>query len=64
MNVIKYPNKKDWFEILKRPTLGDGMVNKTVLEIIDDVKKNGDEAVSRYTHKFDNVLINNFLVSV
>lgn len=63
MNVIKYPGKNDWNEILKRPSLGDDMVNQAVLEVLDDVKKNGDNAVSRYTQKFDKVLLKNFLVS-
>lgn len=63
MNVIKYPKKETWEEILKRPSLGDDMVNQAVLEVLDDVKKNGDAAVSRYTEKFDKVALKNFLVS-
>ena len=63
MNVIKYPKKEDWVEILKRPSLGDGMVNQAVLEVLDDVKKNGDEAISKYTNKFDHVLLKDFLVT-
>ena len=63
MNVIKYPKKEDWVEILKRPSLGDGMVNQAVLEVLDDVKKNGDAAISKYTNKFDHVLLNDFLVT-
>jgi histidinol dehydrogenase len=63
MNVIKYPKKKEWNEILKRPSLGDGMVNQAVLEILDDIKNNGDEAVRRYTSKFDKVELENFRVS-
>jgi len=63
MNVIKYPKKEDWVEILKRPSLGDGMVNQAVLEVLDDVKKNGDAAISKYTNKFDHVLLKDFLVT-
>lgn len=63
MNVIKYPKKEDWTEILKRPSLGDDMVNQAVLEVLDDVKKNGDAAVSKYTEKFDKVLLKSFLVT-
>ena len=63
MNVIKYPKKEDWVEILKRPSLGDDMVNQAVLEVLDDVKKNGDAAVSKYTEKFDKVALQNFSVS-
>jgi histidinol dehydrogenase len=63
MNVIRYPKKEDWVEILKRPSLGDDMVNQAVLEVLDGVKKNGDAAVSNYTQKFDKVLLTDFLVS-
>lgn len=63
MNVIKYPKKETWEEILKRPSLGDDMVNQAVLEVLDDVKKNGDAAIAKYTEKFDKVLLKNFLVS-
>lgn len=63
MNIVKYPKKEDWKEILKRPSLGDETVNKVVLETVNDVMKNGDEAVRRYTEKFDKVLLSDFLVS-
>ncbi|HEY4786520.1 MAG TPA: histidinol dehydrogenase [Bacteroidales bacterium] len=63
MNIIKYPQKKDWDQILKRPSLGDGMVNQAVLEILDDIKKNGDSAIRQYTHKFDKVLLDDFRVT-
>lgn len=63
MNIIKYPKKEDWFQILQRPSLGDEMVNQTVLEIINDIRANGDEAVSRYTQKFDKAQLSSFLVT-
>lgn len=64
MKVIKYPQKEEWSEILKRPSLGDEIVNKAVLEILDDVKMNGDEAVRRYTEKFDHVKVADFKVTL
>ncbi len=36
---------------------------KAVLKIIEDVRKNGDEAIKRYTHEFDKVLLDCFEVS-
>ncbi|MFC1671069.1 histidinol dehydrogenase [Spirochaetota bacterium] len=35
----------------------------TVVPIVNDVKKNGDKAVIKYTEKFDGVKINNLLVT-
>lgn len=63
MNIIKHPPKSSWNDILKRPSLGDSMVNESVLEVINDIKKNGDSAVQKYTHKFDHVLLDKFLVT-
>ena len=63
MNIIKFPSKESWDTILKRPNLGDNMVNESVLEVINDVMKNGDNAVQKYTQKFDSVVIADFLVS-
>lgn len=63
MNIIRHPKKSDWDEILKRPSLGDDFVNQNVLEVLNDVRANGDEAVKRYTLKFDKVNIENLKVS-
>lgn len=63
MNIIKYPLRETWNEILKRPSLGDDIVNQVVLDVINDVKSNGDDAVRRYTNKFDHVELTDFKVS-
>jgi histidinol dehydrogenase len=38
-------------------------VSKTVKEILEDVKENGDIAIKKYTLKFDNVKIDNLKVT-
>jgi len=63
MKIIKYPNRKDWSQILKRPSPGDDMINQVVLDVLNDVKKNGDEAVKKYTAKFDKVTLSDLKVS-
>ncbi|MDP4207788.1 MAG: histidinol dehydrogenase [Bacteroidota bacterium] len=63
MNIIRYPEKKDWNKILERPSHGSDTINKAVAEVLNDVKVNGDEAVRRYTEKFDKVRVENLLVS-
>lgn len=63
MNIIKYPKKEEWNSILKRPSLGDDLVNQNVLEVLNDVRNHGDEAVRRYTLKFDHVELKDWLVS-
>ncbi|QTD37984.1 histidinol dehydrogenase [Polaribacter batillariae] len=63
MKFINNPLKKDWNKILERPTKTiddiEGIVNKVFLEI----KKEGDKAVSKYTQKFDGVLLEDNFVS-
>src|SRR5258706_3856474 len=60
MQVIKYPSKKDWGVLLKRPLQDYSLIRPHVQSIIDDVKKRGDEAVAHYTKQFDNVALKNF----
>ena len=63
MNKISNPKKTDWPEILKRPTQTYDAIEGTVLEVFEDIKKNGDTAVSKYTEKFDGVKLDSILVA-
>ena len=63
MKVIKYPKREDWSTILSRPTQTVDDIEATVNQIFDDVKRNGDAAISKYTSMFDGVELENFLVS-
>lgn len=53
MNIIKYPAKEDWKEIVRRPHLDLTQLNATVESVLNDVKNHGDEAVKKYEEKFD-----------
>ncbi|WOD43326.1 histidinol dehydrogenase [Hwangdonia lutea] len=55
MKVINNPNKSEWSEILKRPTQTVNDIEDTVIQIFDEIKKNGDKAIYKYTQKFDGV---------
>ena len=63
MNIIHNPAKKDWKTILERPTKTVDDIEKTVNQIFDDVKRNGDAAVAKYTQLFDGVSLDSNLVS-
>jgi histidinol dehydrogenase len=63
MKIINNPTKENWSHILKRPTKTVDDIEKTVNQIFDDVQKNGDAAVNKYTQLFDGIAINNKLVS-
>jgi histidinol dehydrogenase len=63
MQLIKYPDRKNWEDILKRPVGDDRNLFELVRKVLDDVKLNGDEAVKRYTKQFDKIDIENFHVT-
>lgn len=55
MQIIENPPKKDWQTILQRPTQTIENIEKTVIQIFDDIKRHGDKAVAKYTAMFDGV---------
>jgi histidinol dehydrogenase len=55
MNVIKYPSREEWKQIVERPHLDVTELNATVASVLADVKNRGDEAVKGYELKFDHV---------
>lgn len=63
MNIIRYPNRKDWTSITERPQLDTSTLNATVSNILADIKAHGDKAVRRYEEKFDHVQLNSLAVS-
>ncbi|MDQ6609617.1 MAG: histidinol dehydrogenase [Bacteroidota bacterium] len=62
MQVIKYPDKKDWKNILQRP-YADNTVLEVVQTILKEVKSKGDEALKAFAKKFDGVDLETFAVS-
>jgi histidinol dehydrogenase len=63
MKIINNPPKKEWAQILQRPTKTVDDIENTVNQIFDDVQRNGDKAVEKYTQLFDGVSLENTLVS-
>ena len=63
MQVIRYPEKKDWQEILARPAFETKSLERHVQNILNFVQKDGDEAVRHFTKTLDKVEIANFLAT-
>ena len=63
MKTIINPLKKDWTQILMRPTKTVDDIEHTVNQIFNDVQKNKDEAVTKYTKLYDGVIVKNMIVS-
>jgi histidinol dehydrogenase len=59
MRRINYPEKQEWKELLARPDETDSDIEASVLDILNTVRKKGDEALFEYTRKFDGCDLNN-----
>lgn len=63
MEIIKYPARDAWSEILKRPELNYSELFESVENILAEVRENGDSALRNFSKQFDNVEIDAFEVS-
>jgi len=63
MNIIKYPTREQWVEIVERPHLDVTELNQTVASVLADVRQRGDEAVKGYELKFDHIDLDTLAVT-
>ncbi len=63
MEIVSYPDKAQWGELLRRPHIDNSSLMQTVQGVIDDVRQRGDAAVREYEAKFDKVELTDLLVS-
>jgi len=63
MNIIKNPSPDNWSDLLQRPTQSLEDIEATVDEIFKEVRSKGDQAILKYTMKFDEVSLPNFEVT-
>ncbi len=63
IQLIKYPEKKQWTTIVQRPLIDSTSLENTVSGVLKEVALNGDEAVRKFTKEFDKVELKNLQVS-
>lgn len=63
MKKIINPQKKDWAQILQRPTKTVDDIEDIVNQVFSDIQKNKDKAIGKYTQKFDGVFLKSNIVS-
>ena len=63
MKKIINPERKDWADILRRPTLQTETLRETVKGVLDRVKAEGDKAVLEYEEQFDKVKLDSLIVT-
>lgn len=62
MQIIINPGRKEWAKLLRRPYYDNSAVLQSVQTILDEVKQNGDEALRKFSKKFDGIDIDSFIV--
>ena len=63
MQVIKYPKREDWPEIVKRPVMDTRQLSGAVASIIAAVRTDGDDALRRFSREFDGIDLEELLVT-
>lgn len=63
MNKIYNPEKVTWEALLERPTQSVADIERTVLNIFNEIRDGGDYVIKQYTHKFDGALLDDITVS-
>lgn len=63
MKLIKYPDRSQWNEILKRPVLETENLFDTVRNIINRVRAGGDRVVMEYEAVFDKAELTSLAVT-
>jgi histidinol dehydrogenase len=63
MQIVKYPPKRTWQNLLARPALDTKFLERTVANILQDVRQHGDSALKHCSRHFDKVELDEFLVS-
>lgn len=63
MQIIRYPERKEWNNVLKRPTFYLKSLYDKVNEILVNIKTNGETALKEYSLMFDKVQLQDFTVS-
>lgn len=63
MKINKYPQRKIWPELVKRPVIKREQLTELIAGIFNEVDKNGDQALINFNEKFDKAEIKNIKIS-
>jgi len=63
MKIFNNPPKETWPELTQRPQLELEFLESAVRNLLNRVKKSGDNALRELTLQFDKASVQNFLVS-
>lgn len=55
MKIVQYPSRDKWNDLLKRPSADSAHLQETVRSVLDEVKRDGDIAIRRFSLQFDGI---------
>ena len=63
MKIYNNPLIQDWEKLSERKTIPTQDLNELIKTVFNDIQKNGDNAIQKYTQNFDDVQIENTVVT-
>jgi histidinol dehydrogenase len=57
MELVTYPDRKEWNRLLQRPYTDNSAVVAVVQKILTEIKSRGDDAIKQFSSKFDGVAL-------
>lgn len=57
INIIKNPDSTEWLALSQRPSLEKANLQDVIVDVFQNVQSEGDQALFKYTSKFDKVEI-------
>jgi len=63
MNIISFPERSEWADLLTRPVQNSNAIEGKVLPILDLVKSKGDEGLRELAKRFDGIDLTEFAFS-
>ena len=63
MKVHLYPERSTWASLLARPSLEAQDLDQIVAAVLDEVRREGDTALKRYTARFDHAQLDHIALS-
>ncbi|MGG5207543.1 histidinol dehydrogenase [Chryseobacterium sp. MIQD13] len=63
MKIYRYPERKTWPDLVKRPVIEQKEISGLIAEIFDAVEKDGDKALIEFNKKFDKAVTSQITVS-
>lgn len=63
MTIYQYPQRSEWDDIIKRPTIDNSQLRDLVSGLLDDIRREGDAMIRQLEARFDHCELSDIRVS-